>query len=69
MKKMKALDAADKMDSKNGKTYLVYHWTDAPCDPGPNDYHVVSMSDYHCDPSIAWLPEYAVVYSTCEGWY
>ena len=67
MQKMKALDTAT--DRSTDETQLVYHWTDDPGDPGPNDYHIVSLGDYLCDPSAAWIPESAVIFSTCEGWY
>ena len=60
----KALKAA-----RDGVDHLVYHWTDNPGDPGPKDYHVVVSDDYFCDPSSAWIPEYAVVFSTDEGMY
>ena len=58
----KALNSA-----RYGTDSIVYHWTDDPGNPGSNDYHVVSLSDYHCDMSAAWIPEYSVVFCT-EGW-
>ena len=65
MTKTKALDKA----SKHSEAHLVYHWTDDPGAPGPNDYHIVTLGDYLCDPSCAWIPEYSVIFSTDEGWY
>ncbi len=58
----KALKAA-----RDGVDQIVFHWTDYPGDPGPNDYHVIDHGDYLCDQSAAWIPESAVIFYT-DGW-
>ena len=68
MTKTTAINKAIKA-SRHGVHHIVYHWTDYPGSPGPNDYHVVIEDDYYVDPSCAWIPEWAVIFSTNEGIY